>query len=204
MRRRSVNILRRTCWRNGDNFFTAPRRGTSASAISRFTRLLSGPGGRWSRHLFLFLFWLFFFPAEKSTFLFVRFFRRSGYCLGLCFRCGFHLKNELRRHIVMQLDRDLVLAGIFDRALQNNFVPVDLRPDFVYQPVHDVLCRYGSKCLAALTRLESKDETRFANATRQFFSLAQFARFAFSALLLKRIKLAQSRWCHFVRHFTRQ
>src|SRR5215475_13942817 len=91
MRRRSVNILRRTCWRNGDNFFVASCRRTSAGTIALSTRLVSSPGGRWSRHLFLFLFWLFFFPAENSSFLFVSFFRRSGDCLGLGFRCGFHL-----------------------------------------------------------------------------------------------------------------
>src|SRR5215831_10342496 len=121
MRRRSVNILRRTCWRNGDNFFAASRCRTSASAISRFTRLLSCPGGRWSRHLFLFFFWLFFFPAENSTVLFVRFSRRGGgRGISLWFCCRFDLKNELRRHIVMQFDGDLVLASIFDRALQHN------------------------------------------------------------------------------------
>src|SRR6476646_3448061 len=115
MRRRSVNILRRTCWRNGNNFFAASRRRTSASAISRFTRLLSCPSGRWSRHLFLFLFWLFFFPAENSSFLFVRFFRRSGgRRISLWFRRRFHLEHELRRHVVMQLNGDLVLAGVFD------------------------------------------------------------------------------------------
>src|SRR5262247_990010 len=121
MRWCSVNILRRTCRRNGNNFFAASRRRTSASAISRFTRLLSCPCGRWSRHLFLFLFWLFFFSAENSTFPFIRLFWRSGgrrISLWLC--CRFHLKNKLRDHIVMQLDGHLVLAGVFDRSLQNN------------------------------------------------------------------------------------
>src|SRR5262245_66290788 len=56
MRRGTVNILRRTCVRNGDNLFAAFRRRSSAS-------------GRLSRHLFGFFF-LFFFPAEKSLFLF--------------------------------------------------------------------------------------------------------------------------------------
>src|SRR4029434_1849489 len=103
MRRRSVNILRRTCWRNGNNFFAASRRRTSASAISRFTRLLSCPSGRWSRHLFLFLFWLFLFPAENSSLLLVRFLRCSGgRRLSLSFCCRFHLKNKLGRHIVTQ------------------------------------------------------------------------------------------------------
>src|SRR6478735_10574166 len=133
MRRCSVNILRRTCWRNGNNFFAASRRRPSASAISRFTRLLSCPCGRWSCHLFLFLFWLFFFLAENSALLLVGLFRRSGSRrVSLWFCCRFHLKNKLRRHVVMQFDSDLVLAGVFDRALQNNFVSVDLCADFVF------------------------------------------------------------------------
>src|SRR6201993_2285402 len=131
MRRRPVNILRRTCWRNGDNFFAASRRRTSASAISRFARLLSCPSGRWSRHLFLFLFWLFFFPAENSAL--PGFFRRGfGRRLTSWFGCRLHLKNKLCSNIVMELDGDFVLAGILDRALQNNFVPIDLCAHFVF------------------------------------------------------------------------
>src|SRR5262245_18788459 len=126
MRRCSVNILRRTCWRNGNNFFAASCRRTSASAIALSTRLLSCPSRRWSRHLFLFLFWLFFFPAENSSFL--RIFRRSiGRRLRLWFSCRFHLKNKLRSHIVVQLDGNVVFAGVFNRALQDNFVPVNIR-----------------------------------------------------------------------------
>src|SRR5215469_8836737 len=88
MRRRAVNILRRTCGRNADNLFAASCRRTSASAISRFTRLLSCPCGRLSRHLFGFFF-LFFFPVEKSMFLFLfRLFSRSALGLGLWFFCG--------------------------------------------------------------------------------------------------------------------
>src|SRR6266480_2266399 len=67
MRRGPVNILRRTCGRNGNNFFATSRCRTSASAISRFTRLLSCPSGRLSRHLFRF-FCLFLLSAEKSSF----------------------------------------------------------------------------------------------------------------------------------------
>src|SRR6478735_2461394 len=205
MRRRSVNILRRTCWRNGNNFFATSRCRTSASAISRFTRLLSCPCGRWSRHLFIFLFWVFFFPAEISSLLLVRVFRRSGgRRLSLWFCCRFHLKNKLRGHIVMQFDGDLVLASVLDRSLQNNFVSIDLCADFVFQPVHDVLCRYGSKCLAGLASLQCENKPRLADAARQFLSLVQLACFAFSALLFKRIKLTQSRRCNFVRHFARQ
>src|SRR4029434_5133726 len=70
IRRSTVNILRRTCVRNGTNHFATSLCRTSASAISRFTRLLSCPCGRLSRHLFGFFF-LFFFPVEKSMFLFL-------------------------------------------------------------------------------------------------------------------------------------
>src|ERR1700754_4962506 len=111
MRRGAVNILRRTCVRNGNNLFATSRRQTSASAISRFTRLLSCPCGRLSRHLFGFFF-LFFFPVEKSLFLFLfRVFCRSALALGPAwFLCGFHLKNKLRSHVVMQFDRYFVFA----------------------------------------------------------------------------------------------
>src|SRR6266700_4194774 len=205
MRRGAVNILRRTCWRNGNNLFAASRRRTSASAITRFTRLLSCPCGRWSRHLFLVVFRLFCFSAENSTLLLVRLFRRSGgRRISLWFCCRFHLKDKLRRHIVMQLDGYLVLAGVFDRALQNNFVSVNLCADFVFQPVYDVLCRYRSKCFAGLASLQCKNKPRLADAAREFLSLIQLACFAFSALLLKPIKLAQSRRRNFVRHFAWQ
>src|SRR4029453_15116839 len=145
MGRVTVNILRRTCLRNGDNLFAASRRRTSASAISRFTRLLSCPCGRLSRHLFGF-FLLFFFPVEKSMFLFLfRFLGRSA--LDLWLFCGFHLKNKLRSHIVMQLNRDLMFAGIFNRTLKNNLMPVNLRAEFVLDAVHNVLRSDGSKGL---------------------------------------------------------
>src|ERR1044072_3667685 len=119
MRGGSVNILRRTCVRNGNNLFADSRRRTSASAISRFARLLSCPCGRLSRHLFGFFF-LFFFPAVKPGFLsLLRFVGRSvvgfGPSLPRSF-CRFHLKNKLRSHVVIQLDRDLVFAGVFSRA----------------------------------------------------------------------------------------
>jgi hypothetical protein len=68
-----------------------------------------------------------------------RFVGRSAHGLGFRLFCGFHLKNKLRSHIVVQLDRDLMFAGIFDRTLENNFVPIDLRADFVLEAVHDVL-----------------------------------------------------------------
>src|SRR4029078_9306985 len=143
MRRRSVKILRRTCWRNGNNFFAASRRRTSASAISRFTRLLSCPCGRWSCHLFLFLFWLFFFSAERAALLLVGLFRRTGSRrVSLWFCRRFHLKNKLRRHIVMQFDGALVLACVFDPSLPSNFMSIHLCADFVFQPVNDVRRRY--------------------------------------------------------------
>src|SRR4029077_16508634 len=203
MRRRSVNILRRTCWRNGNNFFATSRCRTSASAISRFTRLLSCPCGRWSRHLFLVVFRLFCFPAENSSFL--RFFRRRGWrCISPSFCCRFYLKQKLRRHIVMQLNGDLVLAGVFDRPLQSNFVSIDLRADFVFEAVYNVLCRHRSECSTGLASFQCENKPGLADTARQFLSLIQFAPFAFSALLLKRIKLSQSSRRDFMRHFSWQ
>src|SRR5205807_1123038 len=137
VRRGPVNILRRTCGRNGNNFFAASRRRTSASAISRFTRLLSCPRGRLSRHLFRF-FCLFLFSSEKSSFLW--FLGCSAQWLRLRFFCGFYLKNKLCSHVVMQFTCELVLTGIFDWTLENNFVPVNLDSNLVLEPVDDVLC----------------------------------------------------------------
>src|SRR6266516_1614971 len=171
MRRGAVNILRRTCWRNGNNLFAASRRRTSASAITRFTRLLSCPCGRFSRHLFGFFF-LFFFSAEKSMFLSLLSVLGPGACfLGLRFLGGFHLENKLRGHSVMQSDRDLVLAGICDGALEDNFVPVNLGAELVFAPVHDVRRGDGSKCFASLAGLEREDEPRFTDSARQLFCL---------------------------------
>src|SRR5262249_62005515 len=110
--------------------------------------VLSCPSGRWSRHLFFFLFWLFLFPAENSSLLW--FFRRSGgRGLSLCFRCGFDLKNKLRCHIVVQLDGNLVLAGIFDRVLKNNFVPINLFARFVFSTGFAVPRRFPSQCFCS-------------------------------------------------------
>ena len=88
----------------------------------------------------------------------------------------------------MQFDRDFVFAGVFDRALQHNFVSIDLCADFVFEPIHDVLRGDRSKCLAGLAGLQCKSESHFADATREFFRLVQFARFAFGAFLLERIR----------------
>src|SRR6266702_1047661 len=204
MRRRAVKILRRTCWRNGNNFFAASRRRTSASAIALFTRLLSCPSGRWSRHLFLFLFWLFVFPAENSSFLSRLFRRSSTRRLALCFYHGFDLKNKLCRHIVVQLDRNLVVAGIFDWTFQNNFMPINLCADFIFQSVHDILSCDRSKCFARLAGLQCENKPCFADAARQLLSLIQLPRLALSALLLERIKLAQCGRSDFVGHAARQ
>src|SRR5437899_3675794 len=101
MRRGAVNILLRTCWRNADNLFAASRRRTSASAITRFTRLLSCPCGRLSRHLFGFFF-LFFFSAEKSMFLSLLSVLVPGACfLGFRFLGVFYLVNKLRGQCVL-------------------------------------------------------------------------------------------------------
>src|SRR5438128_7642417 len=119
---------------------TSSRRGPD-SAMSRITRLLSCPGRRLSRHLFRF-FSLFFFSSEKSMFSLFRFPGRSTHVFRPAVAwlvCRFHLKNKLRGHIVVQLDRDLVLARIFDRALQNDFVSINLGAELVFEPVYDAL-----------------------------------------------------------------
>src|SRR5207237_8593688 len=109
---------------------------------SRFTRLLSCPCGRLRRHLFGFFF-LFFFPAEKPGFLSLfSFAGRSALGLGPAvarFLCGFHLKNKLRSHIVMQLYRDLVFAGLFDQTLTNTLMPGNLPTAPVFKLVHTTL-----------------------------------------------------------------
>lgn len=61
---------------------------------------------------------------------------------GTWFFGRFHLKNKLGRYIVMQLNGDLVLARIFDWALQNDLVPINLRTELVFEPIHDVLRGY--------------------------------------------------------------
>src|SRR6266436_9094807 len=201
VRRGPVNILRRTCGRNGNNFFAASRRRTSASAISRFSRLLSCPCGRWSRHLFRF-FSLFFLSSEKSAFLW--FLSRSAHWLRLRFFRGFHLKDKLGSHIMVQPDRDLVLAGIFDWTIQNNLMPVNFCPELVFESINDVLCSNRSECLARFTGFQREHQLRLADSTRQFFCLVQLARFALGALLLESIELAQSAWRNLVCFSARQ
>src|SRR5439155_9406861 len=189
MRRRAVKILRRTCWRNGDNFFAASRRRTSASAISRFTRLLSCPCGRLSRHLFRFFF-LFFLSSEKpSSFWFLG---RTWSRLGLRFFCGFHLKNKLCGHIMVQPDRDFVLTGILDWAFQNDFMPINFRPKLVLEPINDVLGSNRPERLARFARFQREHESCFADSPRQFFRFVQLTGFALGALLLESMELAQS------------
>src|SRR5438309_368688 len=91
----------------------------------------------------------------------------------------------------MQFDRDLVFACIFDRTLENNLMPVNLRAEFVFDAVHNTLRGNGSKGLAGLTGLQRKDEPRLTDSARQFFRLVQLAGFALGTLLLQRIELTQ-------------
>src|SRR5438045_2678851 len=174
MWRGAVNILRRTCRRYGNNFFATSRRRTSASAISRFTRLLSCPCGRLSRHLFRFFFLFLLSSKEPSFFWFLGGTRRRLCPAVAGFFCRFHLKNKLRGHIMVQPDGDLVLPGIFDRALQNNFVPINIRPKFVFEAVNDVLWSNRPKCFAGLASFQSDNQSRFAASTPQFLGLIQF------------------------------
>src|SRR6266853_2681836 len=124
MRRGAVNILRRTCGRNGNNFFAASLRPASAGSVPGFSaRLLSGPRGRLSRHLFGFFF-RFCLSSEKWT----------AFSLSLCgwsllrsfrlFRRRLDVKLKLRTEIVMQSNLHLLVAGVFDWPFEHDFVPV--------------------------------------------------------------------------------
>src|SRR5207237_7194867 len=107
----------------------------SAIAVTRcLTRLLRLRALR-TRHLFGFS-----FSPEKRSMFFLSLFGRNFFGLWLFRR--FHLKNKLGRYIVMQLNRDLVLARIFDWALQNDLVPINLRTELVFETVYDVLRGY--------------------------------------------------------------
>src|SRR4029077_2672862 len=73
-----------------------------------------------------------------------------------------------------------------------------------FDAAYNVLCRHRSECSTGLASFQCENKPGLADTAREFLSLVQLACFAFSALLLKRIKLAQSRRCNFVRHFARQ
>jgi hypothetical protein len=66
----------------------------------------------------------------------------------------------------MQFDRHLVFARIFDRTLENNLVPINVRAEFIFEAIHDVLRRDGSKCLPCLASLQREDEPRLPNSAR--------------------------------------
>ena len=135
---------------------------------------------------FIRFFFLFFFLGKTSGAFSFRFFGRSARRLrAFGFFRRFHLKIKLRGHVVMQLDRDFVFAGVFDWALKHNFVPVDFGADFVFEPVHDVLRRDGSESLAGFAGLEREDDRalpiRRASSSASFNSRAsRSARFFFS------------------------
>src|SRR6266513_6502747 len=186
MRRRAVNILRRTCWRTGKNSSAVSSRPASAGPIARiFARRLSSPQGRLSRHLFC-----FFFSPEKRTVFFLRLlgFGRPAVA-GLLRR--FHIKFKLRGHVMMELDRDFMFAGILDRPLQDNFVTADLQTKLVLHPRYNVLGSDRTERFTRLARCERKREPRFSNLTSQFLGVVQFAGFAFSAFLFKSVELTQ-------------
>src|SRR5205807_5242806 len=149
MRWGAVNILRRTCWRNGNNFFATSRCRTSASAISRFTRLLSCPGGRLSRHLFVFFF-RFCLSSEKWTAFSLRLCGWSLLRSFRLFRRRLHVKLKLRTEIVMQFNLHLVVAGIFYWPFEHDFVPVNLDSNLVLEPVNDVLRGNRTKSFSGL------------------------------------------------------
>src|SRR4029077_1185882 len=132
---------------------------------------------------------LFFLSSEKSAFLW--FLSRSAHWLRLRFFCGFHLKDKLRGHVMVQPDRHFVLTCVFDRALQNNFMPINFYPKLVLEPINDILRSNRPECLTRFTGFQRAHQSRLSNSTRQFFGLVQFARFALGALLLESIEFSQ-------------
>ncbi len=67
---------------------------------------------------------------------------------------------------MVQFDRDLVLTGVFDRPLQNDFMSIDFGAEFVFNPVHNVLRGDGSKRLSGFTCLQGEEEPCLANSAR--------------------------------------
>ena len=98
----------------------------------------------------------------------------------------------------MQLDRHFVFAGILDRALEHDFVAVDLQTELVLHPVHNVLRRDGTESFSGFAGRKRERQPRFPNLAGDFFRVVQFAPFAFGAFLLQIVELAQGRRRHFV------
>src|SRR5204863_9206249 len=109
-----------------------------------------------------------------------------------------HLKNKLRCDVVVELDCDFMFPGLLDRALQNNFVSINLCPELVFKAINDVLCGHRTKRSAGFAGLERKQHSRFTNSTRQFLRLVQLARFAFGALRSEGVNLSQTCWSNFM------
>ena len=64
---------------------------------------------------------------------------------------------------MMQFDRHLVFAGVFDRPFERDFVPIDLKSELMLHPVRDVLRRYRAKRFARFARRERERQSRFAD-----------------------------------------
>lgn len=80
---------------------------------------------------------------------FVRFFRR-------CALRGRDLDVQFRRHIVVKLDLDFLLAALLDGFVEQHGMLGQLDiAKFLDQSVVDILCRDGSKSLAGLACLKS-------------------------------------------------
>ncbi len=99
---------------------------------------------------------------------------------------------------MVQPDRDLVFAGIFDWAFQNNFMPIDFCPKLVFESINNVLRGDRPERLPRFTGFQREDQSRLADSTRQFFRFVQLAHFALGALLLESIEFSQSAWRNLV------
>ena len=96
---------------------------------------------------------------------------------------------------MVQLDLDLVRAGVLDGALEDDAVALDLdAAEFALEAVRDVLGGDGAESLAGLAGLECEGDLELVDAAGQFFGLVQLPGLALGALGLERVELLQGRW----------
>src|SRR5437588_2955295 len=123
--------------------------------------LLTRPRGRWlSRHLFG-----LFVSSEKRTVFFLGLIRGGFFSLRVS---RFHIELKLSSHIVMQLDRDLVFAGVLDRSLEHQLVSIDIQAELVLHSIHDVLSGNRTERFARFAGCERKRQARFADLASEF------------------------------------
>src|SRR4029077_10967536 len=70
--------------------------------------------------------------------------------------CRLHIKLKLRSDVMMQLNCHFMLACILDWAFQNNLVAVNFLPDFVLEPIHNILGGDRSESFASFAGRKCK------------------------------------------------